>query len=229
MTARGRICVSLAPVDLASLEAMDRALQTRPDVIEIRLDAMADPDVSGCRRRLDAPLLFTHRPTWEGGGYSGSEEDRLGPLVAAIEAGAAYVDFELRGDRRLRERLLARAGQGATRLILSWHHFQGTPTSRKLGEILAQIMDSGAPIGKIVTLAHEPGDVIRVLGLLEKALQADFPLIAFCMGEAGRISRLATLFLGGYMSYAAASEELATAPGQLSVAHLERLCAQFES
>ena len=48
------------------------------------------------------------------------------------------------------------------------------------------------------------------------------------MGAPGRISRLAALYLGGYMSYGAVSEEDATAPGQLSVDRLYALCRMFE-
>jgi 3-dehydroquinate dehydratase-1/3-dehydroquinate dehydratase/shikimate dehydrogenase len=45
------------------------------------------------------------------------------------------------------------------------------------------------------------------------------------MGVPGRISRLATLHLGGYMSYACLSDEQATAPGQLSAAKMRALTA----
>jgi 3-dehydroquinate dehydratase-1/3-dehydroquinate dehydratase/shikimate dehydrogenase len=43
------------------------------------------------------------------------------------------------------------------------------------------------------------------------------------MGRPGVISRLATLELGGYMTYCAASDNEATAPGQLSVVTLRQI------
>jgi 3-dehydroquinate dehydratase type I len=85
------------------------------------------------------------------------------------------------------------------------------------------MMASGAHIGKIVTMAHGANDVLRALNLQEQARAAGFCLSCFCMGEAGRISRLATLYLGGYMTYACLNEEQATAPGQISVRRLREM------
>jgi 3-dehydroquinate dehydratase type I len=90
------------------------------------------------------------------------------------------------------------------------------------------MMASGAHIGKIVSTAHSPADVLRILQLQEQAGEAGFPLCCFCMGDPGRISRFATMYLGGYMTYGAVSEQQATAPGQLSVERLHALCRLFE-
>jgi 3-dehydroquinate dehydratase-1/3-dehydroquinate dehydratase/shikimate dehydrogenase len=70
--------------------------------------------------------------------------------------------------------------------------------------------------------------VRRVLALLELAEQRGFPLIAFCMGAAGRVSRVATLALGGFMTYAAADGAAGTAPGQLSVSQLRGMLRTLE-
>ena len=72
-------------------------------------------------------------------------------------------------------------------------------------------------------MAHDYHDVLRVLNLQEEAARMDIPLIAFCMGRPGVISRVATVELGGYMTYCAAHEDEATAPGQLSVAVLRQI------
>ena len=70
-------------------------------------------------------------------------------------------------------------------------------------------------------MAHDYPDVLRVLHLQCQAKALGFPLIAFCMGEQGKLSRIITLLLGGYMTYAAPDEQQATAPGQLSVRRLK--------
>ena len=82
---------------------------------------------------------------------------------------------------------------------------------------------SGADVGKIVTTAHGFSDVLRVLHLQLLAEQENFPLAAFCMGEDGRISRAATLELGGVLTYAAADQASATAPGQLTVEAIKKI------
>ncbi len=225
---RGMICAAVAARDAAGAEKAVRQVRGRVDVVEIRLDAMPVPQVRRCCDLLEPPLLFTNRPLWEGGQFRGPETERLAPLLEAVAQGAAFVDFELRADPGLRGRLLESMAGSGSRLIISCHDFAGTPTDEELGGILQQMLESGAHIGKVVTMAHNELDVLRVLRLQCLAREHDFPLIAFCMGKAGGISRLATLYLGGFMTYAAISEEEATAPGQLSVAGLSALVENFE-
>ncbi|CAK8716077.1 3-dehydroquinate dehydratase [Candidatus Electrothrix aarhusensis] len=226
---RGKICVSLAGADVAALLAQVSQIGERADVIEVRLDSMQHSDVSACCAVLDKPLLFTHRPSWEGGAFDRSEEQRIEPLLEAIQQQAAYVDCELRAEQTLRDRLLDAMSGGPTRMILSWHNFEVTPPQEELEKILAQMVESdagtGKIIGKIVTTAHSAEDALRVLHLQEQAKAANFPLSCFCMGEPGRITRLATLYLGGYMSYVCLDNAQATAPGQLSLEQLQELTA----
>ncbi|WPD22944.1 MAG: type I 3-dehydroquinate dehydratase [Candidatus Electrothrix aestuarii] len=219
----GKICVSLAGGDVAALVEQARQAGDRADVIEVRLDSMLRPDVAGCCVALDKPLLFTYRPLWEGGAFEGSEERRILPLLEAVRRDAAYVDFELRANRRLRKRLLAGMELSSTQMIISWHNFDNTPSQAELEQVLVEMMESGAHIGKLVTTAHCMEDALRVLRLQEQAKEADFPLSCFCMGTPGRISRLATLYLGGYMTYACLNDAQATAPGQLSLEKLKAL------
>jgi len=232
-----RLCVSLARADLADLVAAAHRAAPLADLLELRLDALtgsaANPPESTLKELvagLPRPLLFTNRPTWEGGHYQGSEEQRIAPLLAALAAGCAWVDIELRAGAGLLNRVVAaaraqpRPGQKAPgRVIVSWHDFNGTPDAAALAEIVRRQQEAGAAVGKVVTMAHSFRDVLRVLALQEVAADLNFPLIAFCMGEAGMISRLATCRLGGFMTYAAAEAGEATAPGQLPAAVLRQI------
>lgn len=217
----GGICVAVAlPDTLAAVRAV-RPVLPAVDVVEIRLDAMQQPDIAGLCRQIERPLLFTNRAAWEGGACQGPEEERLAPLLAAVRSRAAYVDLELRADPSLRRRLLTEIRGSATRLIISHHDFVRTPGAGELSAILQEQVLSGAHIGKIVTMARDYLDVLRVLNLQCEANACNFPLIAFCMGEAGKISRIITLLLGGFMTYAALDAGQATAPGQLTVQQLK--------
>ncbi len=220
---RGKICVSIGADDAYAVNGAIQPVLDFVDVVEIRLDAMDTPEVARCCSLLNKPLLFTHRPQWEGGEFIGFEDDRMGPLFEAVALQAAFVDFELRADPLLRKQLLEAMQDAPTQMILSWHDFASTPGTEDLNNILEQMMNSGAHIGKIVTTAHDVADVLRVLSLQEKALAKDFTLSCFCMGDIGLISRLATLYLGGYMTYGAVSRDQATAPGQLTVKQLYSL------
>lgn len=221
----GGICVAVAAPDTDSALAAALSAGREADVIEIRLDAMRETDLDRLCRGIDLPLLFTNRPAWEGGLCRAPEEDRLLPLLEAVKHGAAYVDLELRTAPSLRKRLLSAIDGSPTRLIISYHDFGNTPDDRHLAEILHQQSRSGADIGKIVTMAHDYADVLRVLYLQCEARRLGFPLIAFCMGEAGRLSRIITLLLGGHMTYAAPDGQQGTAPGQLSLRELKNALA----
>lgn len=218
------ICVSVACEKTAQALEIAKHAACHADVIEIRLDSLAKPAIEPFVTNCSKPLLFTNRPSWEGGLFTGPEAARIDLLLQAIQHDCALVDLELKTAPHLRHELLAVVPTHAqTNLIISWHNFSGTPSGDELAAILQQQMESGAHIGKIVTMAHNCEDVLRVLNLQVIARQNNFPLIAFCMGQSGTISRLATLKLGGYMTYAAPDEGEATAPGQMKVSALSAM------
>ncbi len=219
---RPGICVSIAGENTNEALHMAREIIGLADVLEIRLDSLPSPDPAPFLDDLTIPLLFTNRPDWEGGAFKGGEEERIRPLLEAIDLGASYVDIELNADSRTREAIISEAKEKPARIIASWHNFHETPPLEELYTILQQMMSSGADIGKIVTMARNFSDALQVLLLQTRAHEQDFPLIAFCMGEAGRISRLATLELGGFMTYAAPGFQKSTAPGQLTVEEIKK-------
>jgi 3-dehydroquinate dehydratase I len=218
-----RVCVAVARETVDEALVVAGRVASQADVIEIRLDFLTQIRVSPFLAAIRKPLLFTNRPVWEGGRFSGDEDTRLAPLLEAINQNAAYVDLELRAPEASLERLRAGVKQSTTRLILSWHDFEQTPERQELVAVLNTMQDKGAHIGKIVTMAHDFRHVLSVLLLQEEAARMHFPLISFCMGRPGVISRLATLELGGYMTYCSANDGEATAPGQLSIEALRQI------
>jgi 3-dehydroquinate dehydratase-1 len=224
------VCVSVACENLVQAIAIAKQSEHYADIIEIRLDSLSQPEIEPFITKITKPLLFTNRPEWEGGAWMGSEAARIGLLLQAVGHDCALVDLELRTAPELRGELLdVLLKHPQTALIVSWHDFSGTPSSAELGEILLQQMESGAHIGKIVTTANDYKDVLRVLNLQALAAENNFPLIAFCMGSIGKISRLATIKLGGYMTYAAPDGGDATAPGQMKVSVLNDMLARLEN
>ena len=92
------------------------------DMVELRLDTVSDPDVAGALEGRRLPVIVTCRPTWEGGQFRGSEEERRGILRQAITHGAEYVDIEWRAN--FSDLLAETAGR---RIVLSMHDFDGMP------------------------------------------------------------------------------------------------------
>ena len=137
-------------------------------------------------------------------------------LVKAIEAGARYVDVELEAQKQMSKRVRNAAHENGTIFIRSYHDFEGTDSFEALKAIVEKCHYHGADMVKIVTTAHTQEDVDRVLALYDwySKEYPDGGLVAFCMGEEGRQSRLECLRKGSPYTYAALTEEEAAAPGQ---------------
>ena len=144
-------------------------------------------------------------------------------LVRAIEAGARYVDVEMEAEKQMSKRVRNAAHENGTVFIRSYHDFNGTPSVEDLRAIVSRCRYHGADVVKLVTMAGDQADVDRVMSLYEwcsteadggiEAL-ADGGLIAFCMGEAGKQSRVDCLKYGSPYTYAALNADEAAAPGQ---------------
>ncbi len=222
-----KICVSVAGQNTQTVLASARQAETFADVLEIRLDGIANPEIKLFLQGLNKPVLFTNRAEWEGGNFNGDEVDRLQPLYEAVECEASYIDIELKTADDLRQDII-KAAKGKCKSIVSWHNFTVTPSKQALESILMAQYRSTADIGKIVTMATCFDDVLRVLNLQRQAAEMGFPLIAFCMGRAGAISRVATAELGGFMTYTSLNKDQSTAPGQLSAQSMLDILQKFK-
>jgi 3-dehydroquinate dehydratase-1 len=79
----------------------------------------------------------------------------------------------------------------------------------------------GADVVKLVTTAENKSDAARVLSLYDR--YPDTNLLAFAMGEAGLITRVACVFLGAPYTYAAISDDKPLANGQISVEKIQNV------
>ena len=155
-------------------------------------------------------------------------------LIRAIEAGARYVDVELEAQKQMSKRVRQAAHENGTIFIRSYHDFEGTDSLEALKAIVEKCVYHGADMVKIVTTAHSQADVDKVLALYDWCREeklsgnekigalADGGLMAFCMGEEGRQSRLDCLRHGAPYTYAALSEDETAAPGQWAAADMRK-------
>ena len=155
-------------------------------------------------------------------------------LIRAIEAGARYVDVEIEAQKQMSKRVRQAAHENGTVFIRSYHDFEGTDSLEALKAIVEKCVYHGADMVKIVTTAHSEADVEKVMSLYgwcrteaengneRIGALADGGLIAFCMGEAGRQSRLECLKHGAPYTYAALNAEEAAAPGQWPTAEMRK-------
>ena len=150
-------------------------------------------------------------------------------LIRAIEAGARYVDVEIEVQKQMSKRVRNAAHESGTVFIRSYHDFSGTASVEDLHNMVEKCRYHGADIVKLVTTAASQEDVQRVMSLYEwcrteasngvEAL-ADGGLIAFCMGDAGKSSRIDCLKHGAPYTYAALNEQDAAAPGQMPASEM---------
>lgn len=226
------MCVPVAARTPAGMvSGVDRALAAGADLAEARLDFVGARSVpralellsAGARgRRRMGRLICTARAAGEGGSFRGTERERIGALALAAAHRPRLLDVEysaLRRSARLRD---AAADAGAD-VLVSWHDLSGTPPLGALAGRLER-MSALARHVKIVTTAAAPADPARVLSLYGAARRmgrggsgSGVRLVAFAMGEMGRMSRLLCLYLGSPHTYASLGRR-AVAPGQIPLA-----------
>jgi len=187
----------------AARRALEDAGARGADVCEIRIDAIARPDLERLLAPPRCPVIVTNRPARERGRFEGSEEERLASLRRALDLGAEQADIEIDSFDRLPPEI------PRERLVASWHDHEGTPDD--LEAPLARLESTGAGVLKLVTTARTFEDNLRVLALPRRATR---PLIALCMGDLGRPSRLLAARFGGHLTFAAAAAGAESAPGQ---------------
>lgn len=237
------VCASVAARTPEGMEAaVDGAIRAGADLAEARLDLIAsardvpralDALSAGARgRRRMRRTVCTLRPRGEGGAFAGAERERIGLLGLAAEHGPRLLDIEY-GTLARSARLRARIESAGTEVVASWHDHSGTPPLAALARRLGR-MSALAPYVKIVTTAARPGDPARVLslyGMVRGSAAGEgggrrgngrTRLVAFAMGEMGRVSRVLCLYLGSPYTYASLGRA-ALAPGQLDLSAVRAL------
>ena len=198
------------------------------DILELRMDLLAD----GTLRELlaavrsaapAAQVLVTNRP--RGAASARGEQERLAVLMEAVSLGADFVDVELATAPAGKEKIQALIGahHNRTQMIVSHHDFRQTPPRQELVRLLNAAVHTGAQVTKIVTQAVTQEDNLAILSLLPYACRRKWKIIAFCMGDQGKMSRIMAPLLGALFTFAALDEGSESAPGQLTVRAMRQI------
>ena len=215
---RPRVAVPFA--DAATRVEVLSLVQQGLDVAELRVDHFARVDAAYVLARLDVfagvPVLATIRSAAEGGGWKGSEADRLALFQALIPRVDA-VDVEIASEIA---RDVIDAARGAGKLaIASFHDFAKTPSTAALADVVERGRAFGADVVKIATAVADRGDLRSLARLLVDT--DDIGLIAIGMGDAALATRVLFPALGSLLTYAHAGN--ATAPGQIPLVEMQQL------
>ena len=219
---RYKTCASVAEKTPKRLkQTLTKALK-KSDYAEIRFDFLNPNLVPDTLQQIKKDLrkcVCTLRPVSEGGKFEGGEKNRISIIKLIAEYNPFLLDVELNTlskNKNLR-RYLKNTG---TDILVSWHNFKQTPSNSALKKKLTQMKKISNNI-KIVTMAKSINDATQVLSLYKNN---NTKLIAFSMGNYGRISRILCLFLGSPYTYASLGKPIA--PGQFSVDEVKSIFAR---
>jgi len=217
-----KTCASIAEKTPKRLkQTLTKALK-KSDYAEIRFDFLNPNLVPDALQQIKKDLrkcVCTLRPVSEGGKFEGGEKNRISIIKLIAEYNPFLLDVELNTlskNKNLR-RYLKNTG---TDILVSWHNFKQTPSNSALKKKLAQMKKISNNI-KIVTMAKSINDATQVLSLYKNN---NTKLIAFSMGNYGRISRILCLFLGSPYTYVSLGKPVA--PGQFSVDEVKSIFAR---
>lgn len=208
------------------LEAGARMIELRCDIADGGMFREWMRAINLVEKRLSMRLhtIVTVRPDWEGGLFTGSDQQRALIFAEAIAAGVTFVDVELRTIKEHPDlwNLIFEFLDGPdarTMPICSHHHFSDEPFNprAKLAEMRAL---PNVAMDKLVWKAKSVADAALALRLMRENHDSSRPLLAVAMGEEGRMSRLLAGAFGAFFGFGTVHSHPSTAPGQPSVSEL---------
>lgn len=215
-----KTCVTLAESSPAKLSSLLKTTLKRSDYVEIRFDFMEPNKVPIALNLVKKHLnrcVCTLRPKSEGGKFSGNEKNRMSILKLIAEYNPHLLDVEyntLRKNKSLYQYLK----KTKTNLLISWHDFVKTPNISYLKTMEKKMVKFSKNI-KIVTTARSIKDTLNILSLYKS--QSKTNLIAFAMGDYGRMSRILCTQLGSPYTYVSLGKPVA--PGQFGLDEIKSI------
>jgi len=180
------------------------------DMVEVRLDYAQELDVAGVLSDRRCPVVVTCRPSWEGGHFQGSEEERRQLLARAHQLGADYVDVEWRAG--FDDIINADHGR---RIVLSVHDFVHVPDD--LDEQFREMRASGAEVVKIAVHTAALTDLVTLRDFSRRhQAEGGGARVVIGMGPAGIASRVLPDRFGSCWTYAGHG----VAPGQIDLSQM---------
>ncbi len=215
-----KTCVSIAESTPKKLKQALKIALKKSDYVEIRFDFLKAEQIPQVLENVKKDLkkiVCTLRPKSEGGKFVGNEKERRSILKLIAEYNPFLLDVEFNTMKRDRD-LVKYLKTTKTNLLVSGHDFKKTPNYTELKKKVNQMSKFSSNV-KIVTTAKSTDDSTRILQLYSK--KGKINLIAFAMGDSGRISRILSMYLGSPYTYVSLGKPVA--PGQFSVDEVNKI------
>lgn len=204
-----KICLSLGIPDLERVLDLIKEYE----LVEIRIDlcGFGKKEIAALCAKHEG-LIFTFRRT-----KKAPDQSRLDLLLFAVGKGARYIDADIGNQDYFLERLVGGINQSEqTKLICSFHDYQGTPTNQVLFDRIIEMGKWEPAIKKIVCTSHGERDNERILSFNSSFSNT----IAFNMGDKGRSTRIKCVERGAPFTYIAL-ENHKTAKGQMTLEEMK--------
>ncbi|HWG91160.1 MAG TPA: shikimate dehydrogenase [Candidatus Thermoplasmatota archaeon] len=201
------IVASLTAESPEALSELARGVEA--DLLEVRLDYLPHLTtdlLADLPKRLGKPLIATLRPTWEGGRFTGTEQERERLLVFALANGWFAADVEAKAS--FADRIL----ESGAYIILSEHHYEATPGADALAKTIEAAAHRGAWVAKVAVRFNRPSDAAALLAAAHEASRAGHRFALMAVNDP--VLRLLAPSLGMALAYTAATETPTAAPGQ---------------
>jgi len=204
-----------------ALAVMDKSDNSkRIDLFELRVDAFDSQKLKnvgnkiGLLKGYSSRLIITIRKKEEGGFQDIREEERFDLFKRFLDIKPLFIDVELSAS--FVEEIITLARKKKVRVILSYHNLNQTPSYDELLPLYQVMSKLNPDLIKIIAYAKGMKDNISIIRLYENLDN----LVAFCMGDEGRLSRLFSLCFSplAYFSIGKPS-----AKGQFSVQEVDIL------
>lgn len=215
-----KTCVSIAENSANKIKSNLKQALKKSDYVEIRFDFLKTEEIPQTLENIKEDLkkiVCTLRPKSEGGKFEGNEKERVAILKLIAEYNPFLLDVEFNTIKKNKE-LAKYLKSTKTRLLISWHDFKKTPKFSELKNKMNQMSKFSNNV-KIVTTAKSAKDSTITLQLYSQNKKNS--LIAFAMGDNGRLSRILCLYLGSPYTYVSLGKPIA--PGQFSVDEVKKI------
>jgi 3-dehydroquinate dehydratase type I len=210
------ICVAIQNKTVAECLALTKGAE----LAELRIDLCGFDanEVAAVVTQSACPILATCRHD-----NMGLEKQEL-LLKAAVDAGAKYIDLEIEIPQQQRDKLVAYAKSKGCTVIISYHNYKETPDDAEMQKLISDCYAGGADVAKLAVQNNTKADAARTLSLYALGGR----LVILGMGAEGIVTRVAAPLLGAEFTFASASPELATAPGQISKSVLQTIYSALD-
>lgn len=220
---------------------VDRAIAFNPEFLEFRFDFIDNIEkitrdfVKGIKNLIKnkSLVIFTLRHHSEGGHIKIDEHERLKVLKVLMDSQPDFFDIEMNSVIETLSNIISLSYMKKVNLIFSYHNFEKTPTNEMAKEIILRFEERiiknelnefdilGKIIYKLIFTAQNFEDNLVALELCKEISKNNKKVISFCMGELGILSRILSVKLGSFLTYAALEEP--TAPGQIKIHTLQQM------